>query len=498
MFSSTPIEMSAEKCDIPDPRHNGPMQADDGKASLIASLQQAEGRLGPWLAALWTWLEPRLPQLDSREEKSHVVRARTIGDGSVVDLPAELRSLSEAPDVLGAAARLVARLDRDLAGGVADLPPGPYPGVDGTPHLVFRRRSWPVDCLFDAEDHRRARPPTTDYAPAMAVLAPGLVVVPEEVAGMALRPLPAAADPTVAAALARARAAFAAAAADPARFRVVVAPLGANSLAGFVPTDRGTFVYGDPEAGHADIDRMATAVGDAVRAAGELAATILLMPELALPVALLPRLQEELGKADPAPALTVIGLRHREVVEADGEPIHDAAACLLSRHANEAVVLGDDGAELFRHRKFTTFRLTMGGDEAPLLEDIRLGNELVVWSTPAGTVAVVVCLDAFAERAERIRRSPASLVLVPSLSTTVHPHEAALVDATRLLDGTAFVCNRHPSTPEPDCWQEPSVRSFWTAGYLNKAMAFGVPDGSGRDGAPVVLVFDLDLTRRGP
>lgn len=174
---------------------------------------------------------------------------------------------------------------------------------------------------------------------------------------------------------------------------------------------------------------------------------------------------------------------------ADGEPPDNEAAGRLSRWVNEAVVLGPDGVELLRHRKLTAFAIDTGGPQ----EDTRLGDRLAVLPTAIGNVAVLTCLDAFAASWTRLLQSPASLVLVPSLSPRVNPHRATLVPVSAWLWGMALVCNRHPTAEGDAAWQPDAVRSCWTVAMLNgwrpaAAIASGEP----------TLVFDLDNDRAGP
>jgi hypothetical protein len=474
---------------------------------LIGALKRAEGITG-WIAVLWTWLEPRLPELDSRSEKLRDLRALglRVPLDDRLDPEAALADLRDDP-LRGAALRLVA-LDRRVgeSGRRATIHGFPVPGADGKLYVVAARNPWLARAFWEGSDRDRELPPATDYAPAIEILAPALTVSPATVGSTELRLLsaPESSSREARSSMVAAKALLDAVtsgeprdSAQPARLSVHLATLGPVPRAspdgdalgagdGFRACRGGSaFSYADPpdaSALHADI---AATVEAAVEVAAREGATLLLMPELALPVAGLDALRDLLRGTAGAPALTVVGLRHRDVV-ADGEPDKDSTGALLSRWVNEAVVLGPDGVELLRHRKLTAYATGHDGPQ----EDTRVGERLAVLPTAIGNLAVLTCLDAFAASADRVRRSPASVVLVPSLSATVSPHRASLAPIVTALWGMAFVCNRHPTAAGEDAWLPGRVRSFWTVAMLN-----GWSPAALVESCRPTLVFDLDNDR---
>jgi hypothetical protein len=92
-----------------------------------------------------------------------------------------------------------------------------------------------------------------------------------------------------------------------------------------------------------------------------------------------------------------------------------------------------------------------------------------------------ICLDLFTSISEeRIRRSPAEVLVVPSLSPTLTRHRIAMRSLVERLWAIGFVCNRAPgdTSANPDCpnaptgnaknppddgsvWNEEANRSFW-------------------------------------
>lgn len=475
------------------------------------SALRAQTRIDSWVALLWTWLEPKLTGLDSRAEK--LWELRRLGQREVVDaefdFAAALVKLSASDDMRRAAAMTLVALDRWVAeaGRAETIHSLPVAGMDGAGHIVAARSSWLAEAFWEGSNREREVPPSTDYAPSMSILAPTITVSPASLKGLRVQLLSRPDDASAEArrSLAATRLQLAAVACGEARevgqptsMLVHLATLGPNQRAtkggglaeadGYVVVgDRNVFTYGDPPAGGmVDLD-ICAAVEAAVRAAARDEATILLLPELALPATALRVLEHVLAETPRSPSLTVAGLRHRDVVAA-GEPESDASGAALSPWANEAVVLGPDGVELLRHRELTGFALGSGGPQ----EDTRLGDRLAVLPTAIGNIAVLTCLDAFASSWIRLLQSPASLVLVPSLSPRVNPHRSTLVPVTTWLWGMAFVCNRHPTAAGDAAWLPDAVRSCWTVGMLNGWQ----PAATHAEGEPT-LVFDLDTDRAG-
>jgi hypothetical protein len=158
-------------------------------SDLIETLAGARNDVGRWIVALWTWLTPRLRQLDSRAENLRSIRERGLDDlVSLPDLGAALAALRNSPDPLGEAARLLVALERWVAGnGRPDtVLSEPAPGVDGERYYVSSWSNWLPDAYWENSDRSRVEPPDSDYPPSIHALAPTLVVVPAAVDGIAL------------------------------------------------------------------------------------------------------------------------------------------------------------------------------------------------------------------------------------------------------------------------------------------------------------------------
>lgn len=458
---------------------------------LTDALEAAESNVTRWTVLLWTWLTPRLNELNSRTRKLRVIRADVVAErAELPDFADTLSALCSAGDPLELAATTLARIERSLPGSPTSIFAGPVKGIDGRSYYVAPWQPWLVKAYWRDDERSGDEPPAADYRPSMAELVPTFTVVQAELDGVALVDVDDAAQPAVdvARAIARVRSDFERVAsggsAEPeqkARLVVHLATLGPNEGDGLKEEpERAVFVYGDPDDDEVR-QRIEAAVADAVVSAAAERADILVLPELSVPVGSLEHLRCTLAETENAPTLTVAGLRHLDVVTA-GEPA-TVGGVTLSRFANEAVVLAADGVELFRHRKLTSFAMTT---DRTYEEDTRLGAELQILRTAIGNLAIVTCLDAFAATAKRLEASYASLVLVPSLSTTISPHRVALVNAVRLLWGSAFVCNRHPATEDDAAWLGEKVQSFWTIALLNESR----PAAPLRDGRPT-LAFEL-------
>jgi hypothetical protein len=211
----------------------------------------------------------------------------------------------------------------------------------------------------------------------------------------------------------------------------------------------------------------AVAAAEAAIDAARGSSRILVLPELVASDQTLVAIREALARLEgEGPALTIVGRYHRigdGADEMDSELLGDSEP---GRYVNEAVVLGPFGGVLWKHRKFTS----AGGkvrttDDATqyVVEDIRLGRTLTVADTPLGALAVPICLDTFAAHGRaRLERSPANVLLVPSLSPTVERHSSSLRLLVGALWGLAFVCNRWLEWNEEDAnWNDDDTRSFW-------------------------------------
>src|SRR5262249_22156364 len=142
--------------------------------------------------------------------------------------------------------------------------------------------------------------------------------------------------------------------------------LGSNGMTGWIQPEgrRGHFDKIEEADRLTTIKAARKAVG---RASEPRVASILILPELALDITALEAVKDELREHEGArPCLTVVGLRHLPVDDGDTS---------RAGWVNEAVVLGPNGAELWRHRK-----LTYEGSDKPMgkyppfVEDVRPGR----------------------------------------------------------------------------------------------------------------------------
>jgi hypothetical protein len=410
---------------------------------LIAALERAGDDDVRVVAVLWTWLEENLPRLGGHKVKAPEIReASETGAPYAGMTPAIWRSLQE--DAVIAAAELLASIEQGID------PSWPLMvesvGFRDEGVLVTLRESEFVTKASGVEE-----PPTAHEHPSLTTLAPTIMVSPLVVKGVTLDgrrakgPLWEAALKPLQRQLAEP---------DP-KIQVHLDTLGSHGLSGWEQPNgrRGHFGEIDP----ADRLALVKAAGEAVRrAAVRGMATILVLPELGIDETALEAIKDELrALEEDRPCLTVVGLRHLEVEEKDPA---------LADWVNEVVVLAPNGAELWRHRKLKAAGSTKPvGGYKPFIEDIRPGDTLTVFATPIGNLTVVICLDSFGEEArERLSESPASVILVPSLSKSVTPHRVSLNQLVNKLFAIAFVCNRSPFAEEgPALWNGEGARSFW-------------------------------------
>jgi len=411
---------------------------------LIAALKGAGSGKVPLVAVLWTWLEEKLPALGSyREKPPEIVEAveEWPAYGGIDDI--DWDSLERDPVM--AAAELLAWIERSIDAAWPLMVTAK--AFSGDKVLVTLRESELVEKASGIEE-----PPSTHEHPSLTTLAPRIVVSPIDLKGVSLKGLPAEGR-IWEAALKPLRTQLTKA--DP-KIQVHLDTLGPHGLSHWVqPKGKG-------RRGHfgkiLEPDRRACvdAACEAVRrAAIRGTATILVLPELGVDETALAAVKEELRKLeDGRPCLTVVGIRHKRVSR---NPIR-------ADWINEIVVLAPNGTELWRHRKLKAAGSTKpAGGYDEYLEDIQVGDTLMVFQTPVGNLAAVICLDSFGEGArERLSESPASVILVPSLSKSSKPHRTSLNQLVNKLHAIAFVCNRSPYTNEgPAQWNGERARSFW-------------------------------------
>jgi hypothetical protein len=413
---------------------------------LIAALEREDPKLVPTIAVLWTWLDARLQRLGSATMKAPEIIELIKHEPRYRGLTEEVRQSLRDEPVLGAA-KLLARAARSV-------PQAGWPIMRKTDGftadekvLVCERRPEFVEKAGGVEF-----PPTARAHPSLTTLAPNLTVSPVDLGGIKLTAT-------------RARGKDWESALGPieralahegdVNVTVHLDTLGQHGLSGWEQEKgdlRGHF--GPPDCADGEACR-AAAVAAVERASKADGASILVLPELGLDPVSLDAVIAELRKPGRSPALTVAGLRHTTIAEGDAG---------YSKWVNEAVVLGPRGQELWRHRKLTDAGSDKPmGEYDPFVEAIRLGEEVKVIQTQIGTFAVLICLDTFGTKSrERLAKSPANVVLVPSLSHSVKPHRESLGHVVKELWGAAFVCNRSPLLEDGDeLWNGDTVRSFW-------------------------------------
>ncbi len=400
------------------------------------------------IALLWTWLERHILDLGSLHEKPSIIQRRAL------DAP-PFRGMDE--DLLGwvtasplrNAAELLARIScryGDADTSLADT----TIGIDGEPVVVAWRRSELVRRMSGSE-----YPPSADEHPSLTTLAPALSVCPVDHAEIELHMVrPHGTEWELA------QQKLEAGLIDVApTLEIHLDTLGEAGLSKWwidPEMDVGALREEEvlPDQRIAALD----AVRSAVRAAAG-PARMLLLPELAAVDEVVGAIGEELrALGNNAPALTVVGRYHRRDEDQAEHPER-------ARYFNEAVVLGPMGGVIWSHRKLSSAAGTVPTDDGPreIVEDTQLGRSLDVVSSPLGNLAVAICLDTFAGPSrDRLARSPANILLVPSLSPKVLRHRSSLGHLVQALFGIAFVCNRASERP-PDGsnWNEPKNRSFW-------------------------------------
>lgn len=411
-----------------------------------------------WFAALWAWVESRLIDLSDCEPKLHQLRKEGREAYLTHHRPSpDFHELTTSLATTGIrflqeAARALVVLEHCLVGRAPTYANRPIAVPGGDKWIVGTREPWLTE-LYNGAAEEKASPPGAAESPSMQSLVYRVAAVPSEMDDRGLDwiiPDTVQHDYEINAArslLAEAK--------SQRRLRLHMASLGPNCLSGLnTDASSGSFSYLDPD-NKGDSDRIAASIFDAVSTAGERHAQILLMPELAVPCALESVMREAIANSACPPAITVAGLRHIPLPPDPTQPS-------LSGFANEAVAYGPTGLELWRHRKLTDFRFVDKHSGDTFAESTRHGRTVHMFWTPIGTLSIITCLDSFAVTPrKRIEQSFASLLLVPSLSSTVKPHTGALGCLVNALWASAFVCNRHPTEQgEEGGWTAESVQSF--------------------------------------
>jgi predicted amidohydrolase len=419
-------------------------------------------------AILWTWLDShrmtlgklRRKPLEIRTDSLKLDRFERVGEH-------ERERIRESP--ITAAAELLVRIDKLLT---QEPPHGMHrvKSFDGDDVVVMWKEA---PLMFKLGEHE---PPSAVEQPSLTALAPRLTVCPLECRQVRLESVRTAGPSW--------RAAFAALEQGLAHDTLSI-HLNCLGDAGLEPshdgipgwTTDGKFAVGwfDEARLKREIEACCEAtVADAVQDAAEPHA-VLVLPELVATAGIEHRITatlQELNEQGRSPALTIVGLYHRfpkteEPLEPSERALVGEAA--LSKRVNEAVVLGPDGRELWRHRKLSLAEVHANGHLASqpakpaVTEDITPGRTLRLADSPIGWLALLICIDVFAEHlGQRLERSGADVLLVPSLSPTVHRHRNSLQLLVQKLWGAAFVCNRAPSRPESggSRWNDPDNRSF--------------------------------------
>lgn len=412
---------------------------------LLVQALGATGTPAETLAVLWTWLDERLPELASRQMKAPEIAERAERTPAYVGLTEEVRRSLALDPVLGAA-ELLARIAHHLAEIGWPLMQEAK-AFNGEKVIV----SW-RDSEFVRKVSGIHEPPSSREHPSLTTLSPAIMVNPVRTHGIGLE-LQLAEGPLWEAALGPLQKQLTY---SSPRLDIHLDTLGAHGLSGWSQPEgerRGHFakLTGDDLQGCIEAARRAVE-----KASVPDTASILVLPELSGDEVVLEAIQAELRERKGVrPSLTIVGLRHAAA------PGNEAN---LSRYVNEAIILGPNGKELWRHRKLSIAGSVKGvAGYGSFIEDIQVGRTLKVIHSLLGNLAVVICLDAFAEKVRvRLAESPANILLVPSLSVSVEPHRESLQLLVKQLWAAAFVCNRSPDRSKGAAlWNGFESRSFW-------------------------------------
>jgi hypothetical protein len=431
---------------------------------LLGALEEVGGNRAHTVAVLWTWLARHPQLLTALHDKAPAIRdaaAAMDRRGEVID--DTLGWIEQSPLVKNAVVLLALieiQLSREMVretrrASMLML----SKGVDRTPVIVHWRNP---SLAIAAHTPHRPTPPGTATQPSLSAFAPRLRVCPVEKHEVKLQVL-STKGPEWEAAL---RLLDLGLSSHPASLQVHLDTLGDHGMSGWRPTGYRVGCYHPGEINAEDERLCIDAAEKAVRkaAAADSQSTVLLMPELAATPRVRAAITAQIASQPNAAALTVIGLYHEPH---NGEPpidhelLEDSS---LGAYVNEAVVLGPNGNELWRHCKLSAAKARFPGSKSAVSEDIVPGVTLSLAPTPIGVVAVAICLDAFAESTERrLEASPAEVLLIPSLSPTVIRHRYSLQRLVQVLWAIGFVCNRAPFPPSEggSVWNEEDNRSFW-------------------------------------
>lgn len=457
---------------------SGSEQPDGG--DLLRELQASRQDPARVIAVLWTWLEGRMGELTARREKPHAIYEAAL-KGSYEGITDHVLAWL-VDDPLRNAAELLARIANTIGDATAPLIQLTR-GINGEEVLV----AWRVSELtrrMGGDDF----PPSVDEHPSLTTLARSLIVCPRFVNWVELIHRQPRGRGWTAAQLAL----------DDAlndkvesSLAIHLDTLGVHGMTGWHGSDEFPDGFFDPD--RIEEDDQKNCIG-AVQAAVKKAAgpsSVLILPELAATPDVLEALREALRDEPQAPALTVVGLYHLPA-DSDTETYDLVAEEDLGNYLNEAVVLGPDGSELWRHRKLSCAEGKVVEDEPKVAENIRPGRKLDFVPTPLGNVAVAICLDTIAKPGrDRLVESPANVLFVPSLSPSVRRHRDSVRHLVEVIWGVAFVCNRSPKPEAGDAaWNEFKTRSFWAG----QRIAIQIPD-SHKDSAHPSFVFRLEKKR---
>jgi predicted amidohydrolase len=173
-------------------------------------------------------------------------------------------------------------------------------------------------------------------------------------------------------------------------------------------------------------------IRQALAAARSAKVTLLIFPELSVPLRTEEMIRQELSRSgvDGHPILTLFGCCHRQ--PSDG-----------GRPVNEAVLLGPSGAELHRHRKLVRFTDYRFGEHHPVPEKVETGTVVTVLESAFGNLVPLICIDFINEAVEEVLfRCHGNLYPVPSLSPETNAHQVKAVRLQVHNLAATFVCNR--------------------------------------------------------
>lgn len=173
------------------------------------------------------------------------------------------------------------------------------------------------------------------------------------------------------------------------------------------------------------------ALRETMQEAWEKGASILVLPELRMPPALLQAAKEFLkhqGSIEQDRGLLLVAAGSWHVKEGDDDV-----------HRNRCHVLNFRGEELWRHDKLREYHMFEdgGGQEA-----ILRGESLEFYDSVIGRVAVAICVGFFAKDLEGLLlESGANVFLVPAMTTSITDLESRAKELVRTQHAATFVAN---------------------------------------------------------